>query len=282
MKGSHTMAYSDKDITVLQLKCKQIRRDIVNMIYTIQSGHAGGSLSIVEILVALYQKKLKVDPQNPHWEDRDRFILSKGHCTPGYYAVLSDRGFFPKEALMNSYRVINGMLQGHPDMKKTPGVDMTTGSLGIGLSAGCGMALGARIKKKDFRVYVLMGDGETNEGQIWEAAKTAAHYKLHNLTAIVDANGYQNDGATNVEMSMCSMSEKWRAFGWNVIEIDGHDLAQILDAFDAVQAWKTKPSVIICNTVKCKGVSFMEENKVKYHGTPPDKQQLQQALSELE
>ena len=276
------MEYSDRDIVQLQLKCKQIRRDIINMIYTIQSGHAGGSLSIVEILVALYWKTLNVNPQNPQWEDRDRFVLSKGHCTPAYYSVLADAGFFPKEALMNSYRVINGMLQGHPDMKKTPGVDMTTGSLGIGLSAGCGMALGARIKKKDFKVYVLIGDGETNEGQIWEAAKTAAHYKLNNLTAIIDVNGYQNDGATMDEMSMFSMSAKWSAFGWNVLEVDGHDIRQVLEALDGAQACKTMPTAIICHTVKCKGVSFMEENKVKYHGASPNEAQLLQALSELE
>ncbi len=275
------MNYSDKDITYLKLKCRQIRRDILNMICNVQSGHAGGSLSIVEILVALYQKILNVDPKNPGWEDRDRFILSKGHGAPALYAVLADAGYFPGEAIMTSYRVVDGMLQGHPDMKKTPGVDMTTGSLGIGLSVGCGMALGARIKKKDFKVYVLIGDGETNEGQIWEAAKTAAHYKLDNLTAIVDVNGYQNDGATKDEMNMFPMMEKWRAFGWNAVEIDGHDIVQILDAFNMAQACKNKPTVIICNTVKGKGVSFMEENKVKYHSTPLDKEQLHQALLEL-
>lgn len=275
------MNYSDKDITYLKLKCRQIRRDILNMICNVQSGHAGGSLSIVEILVALYQKILNVDPKNPGWEDRDRFILSKGHGAPALYAVLADAGYFPREAIMTSYRVVDGMLQGHPDMKKTPGVDMTTGSLGIGLSVGCGMALGARIKKKDFKVYVLIGDGETNEGQIWEAAKTAAHYKLDNLTAIVDVNGYQNDGATKDEMNMFPMMEKWRAFGWNAVEIDGHDIVQILDALNMAQACKNKPTVIICNTVKGKDVSFMEENKVKYHSTPLDKEQLRQALLEL-
>lgn len=276
------MIYSTEDINQMQLKCKKIRCDILNMIYTIQSGHVGGSLSIVEILVTLYQKILNVSPQNPLWDDRDRFILSEGHCAPALYAVLADAGYFPREALMTSFRVINGMLQGHPDMKRTPGVDMTTGSLGIGLSVGCGMALGAIIKKKDFRVYVLIGDGETNEGQIWEAAKTAAHYKLYNLTAIINVNGYQNDGATRDEMCMFSMSDKWKAFGWHTMEIDGHNIMQILEAFDMVRTCKNKPSVIICNTIKCKGVSFMEEDKVKYHGTPPDKKQLEQALSELE
>ncbi|AUS96053.1 transketolase [Clostridium thermosuccinogenes] len=275
------MEYSDKDIEQLQLKCKEIRRDILNMIYNVQSGHGGGSLSIVEILVALYHKKLKVNPKIPQWEDRDRFILSKGHCTPAYYAVLADMGYFPHEDLMTSYRVINGRLQGHPDMKKTLGVDMSTGSLGIGLSAGCGMALGAKIKKKDFRVYVLIGDGETNEGQIWEAAKTAAHYKLENLTAIVDVNEYQNDGATKEEMDMSPLGAKWEAFGWKVLEVDGHDLRQILAAFDKAQECRSGPSVIICHTVKCKGVSFMEQDKVKYHGAPLNYEQLQQALSEI-
>lgn len=283
MKGNRAMDYNgnDEEIVRLRSKCKQIRRDILNMIYTVQSGHAGGSLSIVEILVTLYQKVLKIDPKNPLWEDRDRFILSKGHCTPAYYAVLADTGYFPRGALMTSYRTLNGMLQGHPDMNKTPGVDMTTGSLGIGLSAGCGMALGASMLKKDFRVYVLMGDGEANEGQIWEAAKTAAHYGLYKLTAILDLNGYQNDGTTEKEMRMFSMPEKWKAFGWNALRADGHDIAQLLRAFAGAQACKDKPSVIVCDTVKCKGVSFMEADRVKYHGAPFDEKQLRQALSEL-
>ena len=276
------MEYSQNDILQLETKCKQIRRDIIQMIYAIQSGHAGGSLSIVEILVSLYQKKLNIDPKKPLWEDMDRFVLSKGHCTPAIYSVLAEAGYFSKEALTTSYRVINGFLQGHPDMNKTPGIDMSTGSLGIGLSAGCGMALGALILKKSFRVYVLIGDGETNEGQIWEAAKTAAHYQLHNLTGIVDINGYQNDGSTKEEMNMFSMSEKWAAFGWNVIEIDGHDIKQILNAFDLSVNCRTKPSVILCHTVKCKGVSFLEDNKVKYHGSPINQDQLYQALRELD
>ena len=266
----------------LQNKSKQIRRDILDMIYTIQSGHPGGSLSIVEILLVLYQNKMRIDPQNPLWEDRDRFVLSKGHCAPALYAVLADTGFFPKEKLMNSFRRINSILQGHPDMNKTPGVDMTTGSLGVGLSAGCGMALGARIKGKDFKVYVLIGDGEINEGQIWEAAKTAAHYKLENLTAMVDVNGYQNDGATEDEMSMEPLADKWGSFGWNVLETDGHCIEQVLEAFQHVPAGNGKPTVILFHTIKCKGVSFMEKDKVKYHGASPNKEQLVQAMSELE
>ena len=178
-------------------------------------------------------------------------------------------GYFPKEALKESFRRINGMLQGHPDMNKTPGIDMTTGSLGIGLSVGCGMAFGARILGKDFRVYVLTGDGELNEGQVWEAAKTAAHHRLDNLTVIVDANGYQNDGPTRVEMDMEPLAEKWRAFGWSVQEVDGHSIEQLSSAFDQVPAPSGRPTAIICRTVKCKGVSFMEEDKVKCPGTLP-------------
>lgn len=276
------MSYDIQTINELKGKSKQIRRDILNMIYTIQSGHPGGSLSIVEILLALYHHKMAIDPRNPLKEDRDRFILSKGHCTPALYAVLADVGYFPKELLTSSYRSINGILQGHPDMKKTPGVDMTTGSLGIGLSAGCGMALGARIKGKDFKVFVLLGDGEINEGQVWEAAKTAAHYKLDHLTAIIDANGFQNDGATSTEMSMEPLAGKWKAFGWNVLEADGHEMEEVLNAFDRVPYGNGAPTAIIFHTVKCKGVSFMERDKVKYHGASPDKEQLAQAMSELE
>ncbi len=276
------MEYNQSVLIQLELKCKKIRRHILQMIFAIQSGHVGGSLSIVEILVSLYNKIMNINPAHPLWEDRDRFVLSKGHCTPALYSVLADAGYFPEEALTTSYRVIDGFLQGHPDMNKTPGVDMTTGSLGIGLSIGCGMALGAFILNKSFRVYVLMGDGETNEGQIWEAAKSAAHYQLYNLTGIVDLNQYQNDGATNKEMNMLSMARKWDAFGWNVIEVDGHDIKGLLDAFQTAMMCRTMPSVILCHTVKCKGVSFLEENKVKYHGAPINRDQLQQALLELE
>ncbi len=270
-----------RDPEYLKEKAKQLRRDIVSMIYGIKSGHPGGSLSSVEILTALYYCKMRNDPRNPQWADRDRFILSKGHCAPVLYAVLSDRGFFDRERLFDSFRRIGGMLQGHPDMKKTPGVDMTTGSLGIGLSAACGMALGARMMKKDFHVYVLVGDGELNEGQIWEAAKTAAHYKLDNLTCFIDSNGYQNDGPTDKEMNMEPIDEKWRAFGWNTLNADGHDMKEILDSIDAAIAFKGKPTAIICRTVKCKGISYMEEDKVKYHGTSPNEEQYIKAMEEL-
>lgn len=276
------MTYDQETIIELENQSKQIRRDIVNMIYTIQSGHPGGSLSIVEILLALYKKKMRIDPQNPRWEDRDRFVLSKGHCAPVLYAVLAEMGYYPKDWLQNSFRRIDSKLQGHPDMKKTPGVDMTTGSLGIGLSAGCGMALGARIKGQDYKVYVMIGDGELNEGQIWEAAKTAAHYKLDNLTAMADLNGFQNDGDTRTEMSMEPLADKWRSFGWNVLEADGHDIKQVLCAFDQVPTGNGKPTMILFHTVKCKGVSFMEEDKIKYHGASPDEKQLRQAMSELQ
>lgn len=276
------MSCDHETVMELQNGAKQIRRDIVNMIYTIQSGHPGGSLSIVEILLALYKKKMRVDPKNPLWADRDRFVLSKGHCAPALYAVLAEMGYYPKDLLWNSFRRIDSKLQGHPDMHKTPGIDMTTGSLGIGLSAGCGMALGGRIQGKDFKVYVLIGDGELNEGQIWEAAKTAAHYKLDNMTAMVDLNGFQNDGDTGTEMSMEPVADKWRSFGWNVLEADGHDIEQVLRAFDSVPEGNGKPTVILFHTVKCKGVSFMEQDKIKYHGASPNDEQLRQAMSELQ
>ncbi|MGE5583041.1 MAG: transketolase [Bacillota bacterium] len=274
------MDLDELELQKLREKAKKIRRDIIAMIYHRQSGHPGGSLSIVEILISLYYKKMKIDPNNPRWEDRDRFILSKGHCAPALYAVLADLNFFPPEYLLNSYRSINGCLQGHPDMKKTPGIDMTSGSLGIGLSVACGMALGARIKKQNFQVHVLIGDGETNEGQIWEAAKTAAHYKLDKITAFIDLNGLQNDGPTQQEMSMECLADKWKSFNWHVLEIDGHDFVQILKAIDEAEAIKDKPSVIICRTIKGKGVSFME-NQLKFHGTPPSREEFQKALAEL-
>lgn len=274
------MIYQEAEIEFLNDKAKQIRRDIVEMIYKVQSGHIGGSLSIVEILVSLYYKCMNIDPDNPVWEDRDRFVLSKGHTAPALYAVLSDRGFYPREYLLTSFRRINSRLQGHPDMKKTPGVDMTSGSLGIGLSAACGMALGARIKNKPFRVYTIIGDGETNEGQIWEAASTAAHYKLDHLTAFIDCNKLQNDGDTKNIKQMEPMKEKWQAFGWNALEIDGHNIQEILEAIDAAWKYRGKPTAIICRTVKGKGVSFME-NSIKFHGSSPNDEQFELAMKEL-
>lgn len=268
------------EVLQLQKKAQQIRRDILEMVYRRQSGHLGGSFSIVEILVALYYKTMRIDPANPKWEGRDRFILSKGHCAPALYAVLADVGYFPKAYLTESFRCVNGKLQGHPDLKKTPGIDMSSGSLGIGLSVACGMAFGGRIKGQDFRVFVVIGDGETNEGQIWEAAKTAAHYKLDQITAFIDLNGLQNDGPTEKEMSMAPMAAKWRSFNWNVLEIDGHDFSQILAAVNQAAQRTGQPTAILCRTVKGKGVSFME-NQLKFHGTPPNVEEYRKALAEL-
>lgn len=266
-------------ILMLTQKAKQIRRTILQMIYEIKSGHLGGSLSIVEVLLVLYYEELRINPKNPNWDERDRFILSKGHCAPALYAVLSDRGYFDQELLLHSFRRINSVLQGHPDMNKTPGVDMTSGSLGIGLSAGCGMAYGSRLQKKNYRVYVLLGDGELNEGQVWEAAKTAAHYRLSNLVAMADLNGYQNDGATESEMSMQPIDEKWRAFGWEVVIADGNDIEQVADALDAVSG--ERPTMILFHTQKGKGVSFMEQDPVTYHSKCPTEKDFFAAISEL-
>lgn len=261
-------------------KAKQLRRDIVTMVYNMKSGHIGGSLSMVEILVSLYFKYLNIDAKNPLWEDRDRLVLSKGHTAPGLYAVLADKGFFPKEYLMNSFRKINSKLQGHPDLNKTPGVDMTAGSLGMGLSAANGMAMSARLQNKSYRCYVIIGDGEANEGQIWEAAATAAHYKLDNLTAFIDINKLQNDGDTKDIKDMGSMKDKWEAFGWNTVEVDGHSFDELFSAIETAISTKGKPTAIICHTVKGKGVSFME-NQIKFHGSSPDEEQYKLAIKEL-
>lgn len=263
----------------LEQKAADLRIHILDMVYHMKSGHLGGSLSIVEILVTLYGRVLRTNPADPHWAGRDRFILSKGHCAPALYAVLSQKGFFPADWLLDSFRGINTRLQGHPDMNKTPGVDMTTGSLGIGLSVGCGMAFGARMQEADSRVYVLLGDGELNEGQVWEAAKTAAHLRLSNLVALVDVNGYQNDGATKTEMNMESLAQKWAAFGWYVCKVDGHDIAALSICLDTVSG--EGPSVLLCRTKKGKGVSFMEVDPVLYHSKCPDEPLYRQAREQL-
>jgi transketolase len=280
MKGDSIMVYDNTMLNDLHEKAKQLRRNIIDMVYQEKSGHIGGSLSIVEILIALYYVKLNIDPSNPKWKDRDRFILSKGHTAPALYAVLADKGYYPAAYLTSSFRKVNSTLQGHPDMNKTPGIDMTTGSLGIGLSAACGMALGAKIKDESFRVYTIIGDGEANEGQIWEAVMTAAHYKLNNLIAFVDLNRLQNDGFTKDEMNMEPMADKWKSFGWNTIEVDGHDLCQILEAIDHAHLSKDKPTVVICHTTKGKGVSFME-NSIVFHGASPNEEQYGKAMEEL-
>lgn len=258
---------------------QRARRDILTMITEAGSGHPGGSLSAVEILTLLYFKVMKIDPQRPNWPERDRFVLSKGHAAPALYAVLAERGFFPR-AELNGLRKLGSMLQGHPDMKRTPGVEISTGSLGQGFSAAVGMALGARLSGGASRVYALLGDGELQEGQVWEAAMAAAHYKLDGLTAFVDHNGYQIDGPITEVMSPEPIAEKFRAFGWAVFEADGHDFAALTDAVGRALAVSGRPQVIVCRTVKGKGVSFME-NQAGWHGKAPSREQLAQALAEL-
>ncbi len=270
---------SEEKLTELTNKAKVIRRHIVSMIYAAQSGHPGGSLSAGEILTSLYFEIMQVDPHNPRWEERDRFVLCKGHAAPVLYATLAERGFFPVEEL-STLRRINSRLQGHPDMKGTPGVDMSTGSLGQGLSAANGMALAGKMDGKAWRVYALMGDGEQQEGQVWEAAMAAAHYKLDNLTAFVDNNGLQIDGCIRQVMSPMPLTEKWAAFGWHVINIDGHDIRAIFQAVAEAKATKGKPTVIIAGTTKGKGVCAME-NVADWHGKAPNQTELEQALTEL-
>ncbi len=256
-----------------------LRCEAIKMIYTAGSGHPGGALSAADIVTVLYFHVMRIDPKNPHWEDRDRFILSKGHACPIWYAALALRGFFPKEDL-NTLRRLNSSLQGHPDMRKTLGVDMTTGSLGNGLSAGVGIALAAKLDRKDYRVYVLLGDGEINEGIIWEGAMFANKYKLNNLIAILDYNKLQLDGSTEKVMPLEPLVDKWKAFGWHVIEIDGHNITQILSAIEKARSSEDKSSVIIAHTIKGKGVSFMENNP-DWHGKTPNKQEFEQAIREI-
>lgn len=258
---------------------RRARRAILTMITEAGSGHPGGSLSAVEILTLLYFKVMKIDPQRPDWPERDRFVLSKGHAAPALYAVLAERGFFPRGEL-NGLRKLGSMLQGHPDMKRTPGVEISTGSLGQGFSAAVGMALGARLNGGASRVYALLGDGELQEGQVWEAAMAAAHYKLDRLTAFVDHNGYQIDGPITEVMSPEPIADKFRAFGWQVFEVDGHDLAALAAAVDQVLSVMGRPQAVICRTIKGKGVSFME-NQAGWHGKAPSREQLEQALAEL-
>ena len=258
--------------------CK-IRKGTLEAIFSARSGHPGGSLGIADVLSYLYFQEMNIDPANPRWEDRDRFVLSKGHCAPGLYAALSERGYVPHEELLK-FRHTNCMLQGHPDMKHTPGVDMSTGSLGIGVSAAGGMALAGKINHKDYRVYTILGDGEIEEGQVWEAAMFAAHYKLDNLCVIVDNNGLQIDGKIADVMSPYPIPDKYRAFGFHVIEISAHDFDQIEAAFEEAKTVKGKPTAIILTSVKGKGVSYME-NQVKWHGASPNPEEYEQAMNEL-
>lgn len=263
----------------LQERAKTMRRHIITMLGEAGSGHPGGSLSAADVVATLYFKVMKLDPQQPGWPERDRFVLSKGHAAPVLYAALAERGFFPVEELM-TLRKLGSRLQGHPDMKKLPGVEMSTGSLGQGLSAANGMALAARLDGRDYRVYVLVGDGETQEGQVWEAAMAAAHYRLDHVIAFLDHNGLQIDGAIRDVMSPEPVADKWRAFGWDVQIIDGHDIRQILNAVEHAQQVTGRPSMIICETVKGKGVSFME-NEAGWHGNAPKPDEVARALAEL-
>lgn len=263
----------------LREKAQQIRQDIVSMITEAGSGHPGGSLSAADILSVLYFDQMNIDPANPKWEDRDRFVLSKGHAAPVLYAALCRRGYFGQEELMR-LRKTGSMLQGHPDMKKVPGVDMSTGSLGQGISVSVGMALANKMDGKTGRIYALLGDGEMNEGIVWEAAMAAGHYKLSNLTAILDYNGLQIDGSNDVVMTIKPVDAKWRSFGWNVLEADGHDVEQLAQKLEEAKTLEG-PTLILANTVKGKGISFME-NQAGWHGKAPSREECEQAMKELE
>ncbi|MBN1188612.1 MAG: transketolase [Dehalococcoidales bacterium] len=269
-------------LSIDQMKsiARKMRRDIVSMIGAAGSGHPGGSLSAVEILTALYFKVLRHDPSNPRWEDRDRFILSKGHAAPVLYAALSECGYIP-ESELRTLRKIDSRLQGHPECTLTPGVEMSAGALGQGLSYAIGAALAARLDAKNYYTYVLIGDGECDEGQIWEAAMAAAHFKLDRLIAVVDNNGIQIDGWNKDVMNIEPLADKWKSFNWNVLEIDGNNLSQVIQALESARASSGRPSVIIAHTVKGAGVSFMENNP-DFHGKAPGAEELQKALKELE
>jgi transketolase len=257
-------------------KARELRVAIVRTLHKSQSGHTGGSLSAIDMVTALYFSKMRHDPANPDWAERDRFVLSKGHAAPAQYVALAYAGYFPREDLM-MLRRLGSHLQGHPDSKSTPGVEVCTGSLGQGLSMANGMALGLRLDGRENRVYALLGDGELQEGQVWEAAMAAAHYKIDNLCALVDANALQIDGEVAKVMNVAPIAAKFKAFGWHAMEIDGHDMAAILAALDHAETIKGQPTVIVANTVKGKGVSFFE-NKASYHGVPPSDEELPKAL----
>ena len=259
---------------------KRLRRNIVSMIGKAGSGHPGGSRSAVEIVTTLYFRVLRHNPRDPRWSERDRFVLSKGHAAPLLYAALAECGYFPREELL-TLRQLDSCLQGHTDCTLTPGVEMSAGTLGQGLSFGIGVALAGRLNSQDYRVYVLMGDGECDEGQVWEAAMAAAHFKLDRLVAIVDNNGLQLDGWNRDIMNLAPLDKKWQAFGWHVIEVDGHNFNQLIDAFEQAKGIKGQPTVIIAHTIKGKGVSFMENN-VDFHGKALTAQELEIALQELE
>ena len=268
-----------EDNKKLEEMTKKVRLGIIEAVYNNQSGHPGGSLSIADIMTVLYFNEMNIDNENPKWEDRDRLILSKGHCSPALYSALANRGYFPVEDL-KTFRNINSYLQGHPDMKHIPGVDMTTGSLGQGLSAANGMAISAKLDNKNYRVYCILGDGEIEEGQIWEAVMSAKKYKSDNLCVVVDNNNLQIDGTVEEVMSPYPIDEKFRSFGFEIIKIDGHNIQEIIDAFDVAKNVKDKPVCIIAKTIKGKGISYME-NQVGWHGKAPNEEQYKMAMEEL-
>ncbi|MCY6371279.1 transketolase [Clostridium ganghwense] len=269
----------EKDMQNLKEIAKQVRKDIVTMLTESGSGHPGGSLSAVEILTTLYFKEMNINSEEPQNPDRDRFVLSKGHAAPVLYSTLAQKGFFDKDELLK-LRKMGSMLQGHPNMNYVPGIDMSTGSLGQGISTAVGMAIAGKLDKKDYRVYALLGDGELQEGQVWEAAMSAAHYKLDNLTAFLDNNGLQIDGNVEDVLNPGPVDEKFKAFGWHVINVDGHDFEALINAIAEAKAIKEKPTMIVCKTVKGKGVSFME-NEAGWHGSTPSREQCDQALKEI-
>ena len=256
-----------------------IRCDIIEMITTAQAGHPGGSLSATDIVTALYFRVMRINPEDPDWADRDRFILSKGHACPVWYAALAERGYFDK-AHLGTLRRLNSILQGHPDMNKTPGIDMTVGSLGQGLSVGLGMALSGKLRKADYHVWIVLGDGEVQEGSVWEAAMAAGNWKVDNLTAILDRNGLQNDTYVDEVQPLEPLADKWRAFGWHVIEIDGHNMEEVVHALESAKMIKGRPVLVLAHTVKGKGVSFMED-VAAWHGKAPCVEEAACALEEI-
>lgn len=268
-----------KDIKELEKQANDIRIGIIEAVHSANSGHPGGSLSIADVLTVLYFNQMNIDESKPKDKCRDRLVLSKGHCAPALYSTLAQRGFFDKE-LLKTLRSINGNLQGHPDMNKVPGVDMTTGSLGQGLSVANGMALASKLDGEGIRVYCICGDGEMQEGQIWEAAMTSSHYKLDNLCVIVDNNNLQIDGNVDKVMNIYPLDEKFRSFGFEVINVDGHNIEELIKAFNQAKKIKGKPTAIIANTIKGKGVSFME-NQAGWHGKAPNDEEYKQAMKEL-
>ena len=268
-----------KDIKELENIAKNIRKDIIDEVYTASSGHPGGALSIADILTVLYFNQMNINPEKP-WDDgRDRLVLSKGHSCPALYATLANRGYFDK-ALLKEFRKLGGILQGHPDMKKIPGIDMSSGSLGQGLSAANGMAMASKLDKKGIRVYCIVGDGEIEEGQIWEAAMSASHYKLDNLCVIIDNNNLQIDGNVREVMNIYPIDEKFKSFGFETFTINGNDIKQIIDVLNKAKEVKGKPTAIIAKTIKGKGISFME-NKAMWHGKAPNEEEYNNAIKEL-